>query len=175
MTWRHNCFQFTFCQDSFITRCSLVSLNRGVRRPSSREGTHALACSGIKNKALPLAASSGPASRRAVEWSVLERAVYRYYSCSVLERSVVSGCPVRFVIYQRRIFQSVGYISSYIMDKSRNLSLYCNVVAEQNYEIPQDRLWPYHGDTINHTCSICLNFPQRRMSPHTVHNSHKLS
>ena len=128
--------------DSFIRRCSLVSLNRGVRRPSSREGTHALACSSIKNKALPLAASSGPASRRAVEWSVRERAVYRYYSCSsVLERSV-SVCPARFVIYQRRIFQSAGYISSYIMDKGRNLSLYCNVVAEQNYEMPQDRLWP---------------------------------
>ena len=70
--------------DSFISRCSLVSLNRGVRRPSSREGTHALACSSIKNKALPLAASSGPASRGAVEWSVRERAVHRYYSCSVL-------------------------------------------------------------------------------------------
>jgi hypothetical protein len=127
--------------DSFIRRCSLVSLNRGVRRPSSREGTHALACSSIKNKALPLATSSGPASRAAVEWSVREQAVYRYYSCSVLERSG-SVYPVRLVIYQRRIFQSAGYISSYIVDKGRNLSLYCNVVAEQNYEIPQDRLWP---------------------------------
>lgn len=127
--------------DSFIRRCSLVSLNRGVRRPSSREGTHALTCSSIKNKALPLAASSGPASRGAVEWSVRERAVHRYNSCSVLERSV-SVCPARFVIYQRRIFKSVGYIPSHIMDKGRNLSLYCNVVAEQNYEMPQDRLWP---------------------------------
>ena len=50
--------------------------------------------------------------------------------------------PARFVIYQRRLFQSVGYISSYIMGKGRDLSLYCNVVAEQNYEMPQDRLWP---------------------------------
>jgi hypothetical protein len=91
--------------DSFriIRRCRFVSLNRGVRRPSSREGTHALACSSIKNKALPLAGSSGPASWGDVEWSVQEQAIYRYYSCSMLERSV-SVCPVRFVIYQRCIF-----------------------------------------------------------------------